>query len=168
MSIAQALLGEWDHELVATRKILERIPSDQMGYKPHEKSFSLGDLANHVATIPLWGQTTATSDEFDFNPPGGEMWKPPRTASAAELVTLFDEASAGFKAALAGVTDTQMMRPWSLLNAGQAMFTMPKAAVLRGFIFNHLVHHRGQLTVYLRLLDVPVPSVYGPSADELS
>lgn len=166
MSIAQGLLGEWEHEMVATRKCLERVPADKMDYQPHEKSFSLGELANHIATIPLWGQTTATSNQFDFNPPGGEMWQPPKTATPEELVAVLEQGSDAFKAALAGLTDEQMMQPWSLLNSGTAMFTMPRIQVLRGFIFNHLVHHRGQLTVYLRLLGIPVPSVYGPSADE--
>lgn len=168
MSIAQALLGEWEHEIVATKKVLERIPADKMDYRPHEKSMTFGALANHVATIPLWGQTTATSDQFDFNPPGGEMWQPPKTDSAEELVALFEQASDGFKAVLGSVSDEAMMKPWSLLNGGQAMFTMPKVVVLRSFIFNHLYHHRGQLTVYLRMLDIPVPAVYGPSADEQS
>jgi hypothetical protein len=86
VSIAQGLLGEWEHEMVATRKCLERVPADKMDYQPHEKSFSLGELANHIATIPLWGQTTATSNQFDFNPPGGEMWQPPKTATPEELV----------------------------------------------------------------------------------
>ena len=168
MSIAQGLLAEWDHEAVGTRKALSRVPDGKADFKPHERSFALGPLAMHIATIPMWGTTTATGDSFDFNPPGGEMWRMPEYATTASMVATFDDGAEQFKSALAAVTDEQMMRPWSLLNGGEAMFTMPKIVVIRSFIFNHLVHHRGQLTVYLRLLEVPVPALYGPSADEQS
>jgi len=162
MGMVDALLPEYDHEMTTTRKLLERVPEDKLAWKPHPKSFSLGQLAAHVATIPTWGEMTITKPEIDLGgapPPGA----PP---SKAELLASFDKNSSATRSALTGTNDAALMAPWSLKRDGHTIFSMPKAVVWRSFVLNHLVHHRGQLSVYLRLLDVPIPSMYGPSADE--
>jgi uncharacterized damage-inducible protein DinB len=166
MKISDALLPELDQELATTRKCLARIPDDKFSFKPHPKSMDMGALAVHIATMLGWGVTTIESDSFDFAPVGGEPYVPPVVKTNAELLALFDNAGAAFRAALAAADDDALMLPWSLLGGGQTVFTMPRVAVLRTMIFNHIVHHRGQLSVYLRLCDIPVPSIYGPSADE--
>lgn len=164
-SIARSLLPEFDQEMAGTRKVLERVPEDAFGWKPHPKSFSMGDLATHVANLPTWMSLTLEQDSFDVSP-GGEAMKTPPAASRAELLNRFDEALATARASLAAATDDRFAGSWSLLANGQTVFTMPRAAVVRSFVMNHLIHHRSQLTVYLRLNDLPVPALYGPSADE--
>jgi uncharacterized damage-inducible protein DinB len=166
--IGQMLLPEFDQEMASTRKTLERVPDDKFGWKPHEKSFALGALANHVATIPFWAVMTFQVDSLDIQPPGGEEMKEPKADNREELLALFDKNAADARAALASATDAQFMEPWSLLAAGRTLFTMPRYAVYRGMVMNHLVHHRAQLAVYFRLNDIPVPALYGPSADEQS
>jgi len=166
MKIADALLPELDQELATTRKCLARIPADKFTYKPHPKSFDMGSLAIHIATMLGWGVTTIQSDSFDYAPEGGEPYVPPTVKTTEELLALFEKGATEFRAALAGADNDTMMKPWSLLGTGKVMFTMPKVAVIRGMIFNHIVHHRGQLSVYLRMCDIPVPAMYGPSADE--
>ena len=162
MAIADALVPEFDHEMTTTRKLLERVPEDKFDWKPHAKSFSLGALATHLATLPVWGAETLNKSEIDV---GGD--RPPSSPpSKAELLANFDKNVAATRAALTGKTDAELMGVWSLKRGGHTLFTMPKTVVWRSFVLNHLVHHRGQLSVYLRLLDVPVPSIYGPSADE--
>jgi len=165
MSIAQSMLPEFDHEMANTRKTLERVPDNKWDWKPHPKSGSLGWLANHIAFLPGRAVGTLTTDSFDFAP-GGKQIELPKSTNRAEALALFDKGVAGTREALAKATDAQMMQPWSLLQNGQALFTMPRVAVLRGMIFNHLIHHRGQLCVYFRLNDIAVPGLYGPSADE--
>jgi len=167
MAIKEALLPEFDQEMGSTRKMLDRVPDGKFDWQPHKKSMSLGRLASHVAELPHWGVSTVKADSFDVAPPGGTEYKPPTYASKAELVAAFDRNAAEARALIESMDDGAFMQPWSLLRAGQAMFTMPKVAVVRSFVFNHLYHHRGQLSVYLRLLDVPVPGTYGPSADEM-
>lgn len=162
MALADALLPEFDHEMTTTRKLLERVPEDQLDWRPHPKSMTLGELAQHVATIPMWGSETLMTSERDV---GGDM-RLPRAHSRAELLTTFDGHVAGTRAALIARSDAELMAPWTLKSGGHTVFTMPKAAVWRGFVLSHLVHHRGQLSVYLRMRDVPLPSIYGPSADE--
>jgi len=162
MGIADALLPEYDHEMATTRKLLERVPEDRLDWKPHPKSSSLGQLAQHVATIPLWGAMTVDQSELDLA--ATQPNEPVRTRAA--LLALFDANAAGTRAALAGRSDAEMMAPWALKRAGQTIFSMPKAAVWRSFVMSHLIHHRGQLSVYLRMNDLPLPSIYGPSADE--
>jgi uncharacterized damage-inducible protein DinB len=164
MPLVDALLPEFDHEMTTTRKVLERVPEDKFNWKPHAKSFSVGELATHVANLPTWGTETLTKSEIDLA--GG-----PRVAalaSKAELMAAFDRNVAATRAALTGKTDAELLAIWSLKRGGKTIFSMPKTAVLRSFVLSHLIHHRGQLSVYLRLLDVPVPSIYGPSADEPS
>lgn len=162
MAIADALVPEFDHEMTTTRKLLERVPEEKFEWKPHAKSFSLGALATHLANLPWWGSETLEKAEIDVG--GAPTLTPP--ASRAELLATFDKNVAATRAALTGKTDAELMAVWSLKRDGRTLFTMPKTVVWRSFVLNHLVHHRGQLSVYLRLLDVPVPSIYGPSADE--
>jgi uncharacterized damage-inducible protein DinB len=167
MTIAQFLVGEFDHEAGNTRRVLERVPEEHVTWKPHPKSYSLGDLALHVTNLPFWVGMTMHQTEFDLDPPGGAPPRPKRMwESRAALLKAHDDNVAAAHAAIAGASDADMMVMWSLKKRGVATFTMPRAAVLRGFVFNHIVHHRGQLTVYLRLKDVPLPNLYGPSADE--
>ena len=162
MAITDALLPEFDHEMAVTRKLLERVPEDRFAWKPHPKSMSLVELSTHVATIPSWGVPTLNQSELDL---GGQNVNTP-VSSRADLLARFDKNVADTRAALVGKTDAEMMAIWSLKSHGQKMFTMPKAAVWRGFVMNHVIHHRAQLGVYLRLNDVAVPGMYGPSADE--
>jgi uncharacterized damage-inducible protein DinB len=162
MPIADGLLPEFDREMTITRKLLERVPEERFSWKPHPKSMSLVELATHLAVLPGWGAVTLTQSEIDL---GGPNTNTPAT-SRGDLLARFDKNVSDTRAALVGKSDAEMMALWSLKNNGQTLFTMPKAAVWRGFVLNHLVHHRGQLSVYLRLNDVPVPSMYGPSADE--
>ncbi len=166
MAISEAVLPEFDHEMATTRRVLERVADDKLGWKPHEKSMSMGELATHLINIPRWTGMTINADSFDVNPPGEEPYKEPVITSRQQGLELFDKNVAEARAAIAGASDEVMMQPWTLLSGGQSLFTMPKAVVLRSFILNHNVHHRGQMSVYLRLNDIPVPSIYGPSADE--
>jgi uncharacterized damage-inducible protein DinB len=162
MAIAQSLLGEFDHEMANTRKTLERIPEDKFDWAPHPKSTKLGRLAIHIAEIPGWTKETFERDELEL----GSSPQPKNFKTRREILELFDNNVAVARKALASVKDEELFKPWSLKNRGQVVFTLPKIAVVRGFILNHNIHHRAQMGVYLRLNDVPVPSIYGPSADE--
>lgn len=162
MSISDSLLPEFDQEMGNTRRALERVPMDRADWKPHPKSMALGRLAIHLAELPAWVVTTVGSDELNFA--GG--YNPSKAETTQELLALFDKNVAEARAALAGAGDEVWHRPWTLRNGDHKIFTLPKIAVHRAFTMNHIIHHRGQLTVYLRLNDVPVPSIYGPSADE--
>lgn len=168
MAINQALLGEFDHEMANTRKTLERVPEGKPDYKPHAKSMPLARLAGHVAELPMWGVTTLTQESFDFAPAGQPPFQPTVMTTRAKLLELFDDGVAKTRAALAAVSDDAWQKPWALLSGGNTIFSMPRLAVWRSFVMNHIVHHRAQLGVYLRLNDVPVPALYGPSADEQS
>jgi uncharacterized damage-inducible protein DinB len=166
MSLSQGLLPEFDQEMAKTRSVLSRIPMDKFDWKPHEKSFGMGDLANHVARMAGWGMSTMTTDSLDYAPVDGPAPEPPIARTTEELLALFDESVAGFREAIEGATDEHFMAPWTLQAGGEDLFTMPRGAVIRTLILNHIIHHRAQLTVYLRLNDLPVPGLYGPSADE--
>jgi uncharacterized damage-inducible protein DinB len=166
MSIAQAFAAEFDQEIPGVRKHLERIPADKLGWAPHEKSMTTVQLASHIVNILNWLQRPAAADNFDLEPPGEEPWTPPKLESVEAIVSEFDSQVPKSREALLTVTDEGMQVPWSLLKGGQSLMTMPRVVCLRTMIFNHLVHHRAQLGVYLRMNDVPVPGVYGPSADE--
>ena len=166
MSLSKLLLPEFDQENANTRKTLERVPEDKWDWKPHEKSGTLGWMAGHVATLNDWTTQTLETDQLDFAPVGGRQYQPPNTRNRTELLEAFDKATSEARAALSATSDDAFQKPWTLLMGGKELFTMPKYAVLRGFCFNHLIHHRAQLTMYLRALDVPVPGLYGPSADE--
>ena len=165
MALVDALLPEFDHEIASTRRLLDRLPDDQLAWKPHAKSMALGALAEHLGQLGVWGELTLTQSAVDLEttarPPGYQ----PMTVKA-DILAHFDGRMAAARAALVGRTDAELMAPWTLRRGAQEFFTMPKASCWRTFVMNHLIHHRGQLTVYLRELDVPLPSIYGPSADE--
>jgi uncharacterized damage-inducible protein DinB len=162
MPFVDALLPEFDHEMTITRRVLERVPDDRFGWKPHAKSYATGQLAQHLATIPWWGKMTLSEDGLDL-----AVFPPPAPLPAiAEVLALFDTNMSGARAALVGKSDGELKAQWSLKRDGHVIFTMPKHAVWRSFVISHTIHHRAQLGVYLRLLDIPVPSTYGPSADE--
>jgi uncharacterized damage-inducible protein DinB len=165
MSIAESILTEYDHETATTRVLLERVPEDKAGWKPHEKSMALGQLAMHIANIPQWASITLERTEFDTSPPDGSRITSPSYQSAPDLLESYDANVAATRALLVRTTDAEFMVQWTLKHGGKTMFSMPRVAVFRSFILNHGVHHRGQLSVYLRLLDVPIPSIYGPTAD---
>jgi uncharacterized damage-inducible protein DinB len=164
--ISAALLPEFDHEMATTRRTLERVPEDKFDWAPHQKSMKLGQLASHLADMPSWGTVGLKQDSIDLAPPGGPAYQPFQASTRAQVLERFDKNVASARTAIADTGDPEYMKPWSLLRAGQTLMTMPKVAVVRSFMMNHIIHHRGQLSVYLRLNDVPVPSIYGPSADE--
>ena len=163
MALNTALLAELKHESANTRKMLERVPSDNLGWKPHEKSFSIGYLASHIANLPTWMGLTLLQDELDF---GKTPFKTPQGTTTAEILEKFENNLAEAIKVLEGTNDDVLNSSWTMRNGDHIFFTMPKKVCLRNFLFNHIVHHRGQLSVYLRLLDIPVPGMYGPSADE--
>lgn len=166
MGLSESLLPEFDNEMAGTRKTLERVPIEKFDWKPHEKSTAMGGLATHLCNIPTWAGYTIDQDSLDLAP-GGKPLPPAELAkSQADLLATFDANAAKARAAIAGASDEELFKPWSLMSNGNTILTMPKIAVLRSFVMNHLIHHRAQLGVYLRLNDIPVPSIYGPSADE--
>jgi uncharacterized damage-inducible protein DinB len=166
MSLSQALLPEFDQEIKTTRRVLERVPEDRLDWQPHAKSMTLGRLAGHLGQLLHWGQVTVEQDSFDVAPPDGPAYRPDPPKTKEAILDLFDKNAALARQSIESASDEAWRQPWSLLQGGNAIFTQPKIGVLRGMVLNHLIHHRGQLTVYLRLNDVPVPAVYGPSADE--
>ncbi len=164
MSIAESLLPEFDREMGITRRLLERLADDQFAWKPHDKSMTLGRLAEHLAELPMWATMSITERGIDMATPRPAGYTSP--GSRAAVLQTFDKNVADSRATLIGRSDAELMAPWTLKAQGKEIFTMPKAMVLRGFVLNHLIHHRGQMSVYLRLQNIPVPSIYGPSADE--
>jgi uncharacterized damage-inducible protein DinB len=162
MPIADTLIMELDREAKTTRRVLERVPEDKLTWQPHVKSMTLGRLAQHVATIPGSISDMARLDSFDVE----KFTEPPALESTAAILAAFDESVAQAKTNLGATADAAMMKDWSFNMGGKPIMTVPRIGVYRSILLNHLYHHRGQLTVYLRLLNVPVPSIYGPSADE--
>jgi uncharacterized damage-inducible protein DinB len=165
MPIKDALLPEYDHEMGTTRRLLERVPESDFAWKPHDKSMSLGQLAGHLANIPTWGVTILESSVFDLESLGKDR-RPTQPESRTSLLQEFDAKVAAMRANVAQRSDPEMLAPWTLKNAGHEVFTLPRISAVRSFVMNHSVHHRGQLSVYLRLRDIPLPSMYGPTADE--
>ncbi len=163
MPISQALLPEFDHEMANTRKTLERIPEDKLAFKRPEKSMSLERLAGHLAELPGFATTAIRTDSLDLS---AREFKPLVATSQKQVLEVFDAKVKEARAAIAGASDEHLMKPWSLIYKGKTMFNMPRVAVIRAMTMNHVIHHRAQLGVYLRLNNVPVPSIYGPSADE--
>ncbi|RYZ16033.1 MAG: hypothetical protein EOO16_26490 [Chitinophagaceae bacterium] len=161
--INQTLLPELKQEAANTKKMLERMPADKWDWKPHGKSFSLGKLANHVADLLNWTAFTIGSDGIDW---AEFKYQPEEATDAAGLVAIADKHLQASVKALDEASDEQLMQPWTMRNGEQVFFTMPRIAVIRTFAMNHMIHHRAQLSVYLRLLDIPVPGMYGPTADE--
>jgi uncharacterized damage-inducible protein DinB len=162
MAIKDGLLAEYDHEMGTTRRLLERIPEDKLSWKPHDKSMSLGDLSTHLSTIPNWAGNILNDSSFDFaDAPPNLTAKTSRSA----VLEQFDAAAKQTRAWL-DKSDAEYAARWSLKRDGQELFSMPRVIAFRSFVLNHMIHHRGQLSVYLRLTNVPVPAIYGPSADE--
>lgn len=166
MSIAQSILPEFDHEMANTRKALERIPDDKLAWKAHPKSNTIGWVSGHLAEIPGWVEGTLKQDDWDINPVGGEPYQSPKPTSRKEVLDIFDKNVVAARKAIETTSDEAFMKEWSLLSAGKPLFTMPRIGVIRGFVLNHTIHHRAILCVYLRLNDIPVPALYGPSGDE--
>jgi uncharacterized damage-inducible protein DinB len=163
MAISASLLPEFDHEMATSRTVIERVPEDKYSWKPHEKSMSAGRLASHIAEMPTWATTSISQDSLDLAAGG---YNPFEGKSRAELLSLFDKNVMAAREAIAGCSDETFMKNWALKRGDQTLMVMPKIAVVRSFVMNHVIHHRGQLSVYLRELNVSVPSIYGPSADE--
>lgn len=167
MALRDSILPEFDHEMAVTRKTLERVPEDRPDWKPHEKSMTMGRLAGHVAELPGFVTIALQQDSFDVRPaPGAPQRQPLVMSSRQQLLEAFDKNVAGLRSSLSSASDETLLKSWSLLNGDKTIFTAPRIGVVRAFCLNHIIHHRAQLGVYLRLNNVPVPSVYGPSADE--
>jgi uncharacterized damage-inducible protein DinB len=166
MSLCELLLTEFDQEMAGTRKTLERVPESKFSWKPHEKSGSMIWLAEHLARLPEWAAYTMQHDLLDMSPNGVRMPQPPTPKTSKELLEVFDKNVKAGHAAIAAGTDSDLAQLWSLLDNGKAYFTLPRGECLRKWVLNHTVHHRAQLGVYLRLNNIPVPALYGPSADE--
>lgn len=165
MAIKDAFLPEFDHEVGTTRRLLERVPEADLGWKPHQKSYTLGQLAAHIANLPHWLGLICERGDVDAADSLEEA-RPTVPVSIEQLLRTFDANVAQARRYINDLGDSAMMSRWTLRDGDREIFSMPRASVLRSFVMNHLIHHRGQLTVYLRLRDVPLPSVYGPTADE--
>jgi uncharacterized damage-inducible protein DinB len=163
MSTIDSLRNEFEHETATTRRHLERLPDDKLAWQPHEKSFSAGGLASHIVECVRWADAIVSADEFDVNPAVFQAYS---ASSVADLLENFDQAVARGATALARADEATLARPWRLKVMGRVRFERPKADVFRDFTLSHLIHHRGQFAVYLRLMNVPVPGSYGPTADE--
>jgi uncharacterized damage-inducible protein DinB len=162
MSLAETFIAEMEHEAKATRAVLARVPDGKLDWAPHPKSMTLGTLAHHIATTPALAAMISAGDSLDL----ATIRMPPVPATAAAIVAELEECLKQAREAMRGLDDAAMFKPWSFINSGKTLMTLPKVAVLRSVFLNHWYHHRGQMSVYLRLLDIPVPSIYGPSADE--
>jgi uncharacterized damage-inducible protein DinB len=164
MPLIDSLLPEFDREMGLTRRVLERVPDGQFDWRPHPTSVTLGRLAEHLTEMPLWATTTLTQSNLEATTQRPADYQAP--ATRAEVLALFDGCLKTARGNLINKTDGEFSAPWTLKNHGKEVFTMPKAAVMRNFVLNHMIHHRAQMLVYFRILGVPVPSVYGPSGDE--
>ncbi len=165
-SISASLLPEYDNEMQITRKHLERVPDDKLSWGPHDKSMTMGGLASHLAESVSWGPMMLNSDSMDFDSPEMQDYKPPNYESRDKILEAFDTNVTQTREVLASKDDGEWTAMWTMKKGEEVLMSMPKVAVVRGFLLNHNVHHRGQLSVYLRMCDVPVPQTYGPSADE--
>jgi uncharacterized damage-inducible protein DinB len=165
MALKEALLPEFDHEMATTRRLLERVPEADFAWKPHDKSMSLGQLAGHIANLPFWCSATLQHPVLDLDQ-FGEDTRPRQPQSRDALLKEFDAKVKAARALLVERSDPELLTPWTLKKGGHEIFTMPRISAIRSFVMNHLIHHRGQLSVYLRLKNVPIPPIYGPTADE--
>jgi uncharacterized damage-inducible protein DinB len=163
MSLNESMVAEFQQEAKTTRKLLERVPLDALGWKPHEKSMTMERLSVHIIELYGWPRMVLSMDEMDLS-----KWdhQPPKVNAISDLLELFDTNVAGTLDLLKGQTDEQLLKSWKLRSGEMVFFEMPRIAVLRSMVLNHSIHHRGQLSVYLRLRNIPIPSIYGPSADE--
>lgn len=164
MALIDSLLPEFDREMGLTRRALDRVPDGKFDWKPHETSVTLGRLAEHLTEMPQWAAVTMTQGGIEMTTQRPADYKRPSTR--AEVLAQFDRYLKEGRDSIVNKTDAEFNAPWTLKAGGKEVFTMPKAAVMRNFVLNHMIHHRGQLLVYLRMLGVPVPSIYGPSGDE--
>jgi uncharacterized damage-inducible protein DinB len=162
MSLSEMLIPEYDLEMSNTRRVLERVPDEHLSWKPHTRSRSLGELADHLALLPALGTFFLTQDSLDI----ATLPTPPGAGSAREILDTFDQNVARLRELIVKTDDATFQQPWTLKFNGQEIMTLPRLAVVRGSLLNHSIHHRGQLTVYLRLKDRPIPPIYGPTADE--
>lgn len=163
-SLVSTALADFDQELNSTRRMLERVPADKLDYRPHDKSFTLGRLARHLTDLPRLAAAILTTTDFKFDAPAGGSSKEPATSD--EFLALWDERVAALKPLLEKATDDELKVVWTASSHGHVVMQLPRIAALRGVVINHMIHHRGQLSVYYRLAGVPVPGLYGPSADE--
>jgi uncharacterized damage-inducible protein DinB len=170
MALRDTILPEFDHEMATTRRTLERVPEDKPDWKPHEKSMTMARLAGHLAELPSFVGTALRDDSFNIRPAGGtpnaSSREPLFMTSRKQLLEDFDRNVAELRATLASASDETLMKTWTLFAGDKTIFSAPRIGVIRSFCLNHVIHHRAQMGIYLRLNDVPVPSVYGPSADE--
>jgi uncharacterized damage-inducible protein DinB len=166
MAIRDALLPEFDHEMSTTRRALERVPESDLDWAPHPKSMKIGRLAGHLAELPGLATKALSMDTLDFRPPGAPSMQPTIMTSRRQLLEIFDKNVAAARAAIVAASDADFTKTFTLASGGKTIFSIPRAAAYRSFVMNHIIHHRGQLCVYLRLKGIPVPSIYGPSADE--
>lgn len=165
MTIAKGLLAEIDHENASTRKLIDLIPDSKFGWRPHPKSWTIGELATHLANLPTWAARTLDASELDLAPIFGKTFKVPEKWGRLDVLALFDANWKAAREGLAKASDERLMQLWTLRKGDAVLAKLPRIAALRSFIMSHSIHHRGQLTVYLRLVDVPLPNVYGPTAD---
>lgn len=163
MNVRDAALAEFDHEMAVTRRVLERAPESSFGWKPHEKSFSLGGLATHLAQLPHWGTQILERDSYDL---ASSPSRAPEKTTVADVLTTFDGHVTEVRRALIARSDAELHALWTLKRGTQTLMQLPKLTALSSFLIHHTIHHRGQLTVYLRLQGVPLPPIYGPTADE--
>jgi uncharacterized damage-inducible protein DinB len=166
MSFAESILPEFDHEMANTRRALERVPEDKLDWRPHVKSNTLGWVASHLAEIPGLTENVLTEPSFDVRPTGGKDVRTLVLKTHREILDTFDRNVAAARQVIAAFPDARMAEPWSLLEGGTPIITLPRGVVLRQFVLSHIIHHRAALCVYLRLNDVPVPGMFGPSGDE--
>jgi len=162
-TIGRRIAGGLKAESATTRKMLSRLEGADLSWRPHEKSMTLGRLAGHIVEMIGWTKMTLSTDELDF---ATSDYKPKVHAGAADIIVDFESAVASAVDALESISDEEILKSWTMRNGERVFFTIPKSSVIQGFVMNHVLHHRGQLSVYMRLLDIPVPSIYGPSADE--
>jgi uncharacterized damage-inducible protein DinB len=166
MRIGQSMIPEFDMEMAGTRKVLERIPDEKLEWRIHDKSNTIGWVANHLAEIPHWVDTAINHDSFDVEPVAGEPYRSPSDPTVEAILARFDKNVTEARTLLESVEDDVLHSPWKLLQKGEELMTMPRLAVVRTWVLNHSIHHRGILCVYLRVNDIPVPGLYGPSADD--
>jgi uncharacterized damage-inducible protein DinB len=166
MSYAETILPEFDQEMANTRKVLGRVPDDKLDWQPHPKSHTIGWNANHLANLPDWLVHTLATPGLDIAPVGGKPYTFPKATNGREILEIFDRNVAAAREAITQANEEQVGQPWTLSHAGNPIFTMPRSAVVRQVVLNHIIHHRAILCVYLRLNDIPVPGMYGPSGDE--
>lgn len=164
MTLKDWLLPEFDHEMAITRRLLERVPENAFAWKPHDKAFGLGELATHLARLPHWGAAILNCDRHELANNNGQQ--PSGHATRAEILELFDLNVAEVRRGLCNCNESDLASPWTLTQSGRIVMSLPRASAFRSFLLSHVIHHRGQLTVYLRMQNVPLPPIYGPSADE--